>query len=341
MKKNLRYTVFLGLMILLTACASKSGEAEIEKTEKKVSSAKKSAATKAEDVLTDDKDWDRYPEDNIFGLAGIAKESEEGSTTLTLAFHFRKDSEIDSHIIAKYSSLSGMSKYGYFDFDTEEVEEQGDYFYVTVTYDSRIKLNTLLFDVGEERCNIDIEDGVSLTYCDFRNPELSKWTDQSYDAALQAWSDTGSRQQDNNLSSGIDHHEYTRLSIDSSSYEPANKIGSVTFSASDYKYRNESYNIYGEIETEAVTTLSFVLWDEDKTPDEQDFFRLYKADGGEYKEITPSDCAIIVGKGYDENHLYVDMESNALGELTEGDYRAEYGKYSVDFQLSMIREEVW
>ena len=139
----------------------------------------------------------------------------------------------------------------------------------------------------------------------------------------------------------VGYVRYTELAIDQTGYDTVSAEDGILFMAMDYGYRQPSYNIYGEIESDPDTSLRFYLLNEDGMAEEQDHFTLYQKTGNSYVDITPSDCTISTESFNGDPRLWIDMHSSLLGELTEGDYRAEYGDYTTDFRLTMQDFEVW
>lgn len=331
MKRASKYIIPVILTLSLTACGLPSGKTAAEK-----------AVSKYPGTESTSMAWEEYPEDNLFGLIAVGTESDNGVTTIVLVFDDPGKDGVDPAIIREYNTVSGVCPYGYFEFDETEITEKSGFCYVRLAYDSRITLNTVMFDIGDERCNVDFKDGLDLTYCDFRDPEENKWLYQAYDDSLQAWGDITDRQEINDaLSVGVDDpYVYTMLGIDESGYSASNTMGSVTIFVYGYDHKDESYNIYGEVKEAAQTTIEFNLVDDSGPIKEQDVFRLYRSEGGSFVDITPSDCTLNADPG-DGSYLSVKMQSSLLGALSEGDYRLEYGIYSVDFRLSEMTYEVW
>ncbi len=355
LKKNpMKRSIFAAclVMLLLIGCGKAAPEERgpfpVRKDGGAVRSGLSDAASGRDDVigsypgsLPDEAAWTEYPGDNIFGLRAVAGYSEKQSDFLILAFESLNASGFNDSIIRNSDYLTGYCPYGSFDFDDTELLEQGDYYYLKLSCDSRIDLKLVSFSKGDERCNIDIKDGIALTYCDFRNLEKTKRIRQSYDPKQAAWVEAGIEESDETPVASCDPSVHTELAVDCNEYEPSSTLGNVTFSAYNYRYSTERYNIYGETDQPQLTSLFFFLAGEDSTPDEESSFSLYVKDKNGYKEITPRDCQIVVTPDDVHNRLMLEMQSNLLGELTEGDYRAEYGKYSLDFRLSVQTYEVW
>ena len=68
--------------------------------------------------------------------------------------------------------------------------------------------------------------------------------------------------------------------------------------------------------------------------EEQDGFRLYRNEDGEFVDITPADVSLKAVIQYYGHIITLYMQSSELGGLPAGDYRAEYGPYYVDFKMS-------
>ena len=291
--------------------------------------------------LADTALWTEYPDDNILGLCGTCTDSSNSTTTMILAFRYLKKAEISDKIMNEYDYLTGMCPYGYFKFDDIKVLNAKNYYFVKLGYDSRISLTVISFDKEDERCNISFKDGVSLSYCDFRNLEKSRKVYQSLDPDTNVWNDTNENTINELPKEDTGYTQYTELAVDQSAYDPSNETDGVTFTALDYRYTQEHYNIYGEIEQDAATALRFRLSSEDHTIDEQNSFRLYQSVGNIFTDITPKDITLDTSFEKDDHYMNLTMQSNTLGEMSEGDYRVEYGDYSVDFRLSVQTYEVW
>ena len=234
----------------------------------------------------------------------------------------------------KYEYLQGACPYGYFQFDDSKVYDKQDFDYVKLNYDSRITLTDIIFDRGDERCVIRFDDETTLFYCNFKNPDKSQKTYQSYDTAKMAWGNRISEEKDAPPKESTGHSEYMVLDIDHSEYEPSHSSEGVTFSVGRYSRSWDKYNIYGEIEEAGVTVLQFGLECDLHRLAEQDSFRLYRKENGEFVDITPFDISLKADIGDYGHYMTLYMQSSDLGELYEGDYRAEYGPYSVDFKMS-------
>ena len=141
----------------------------------------------------------------------------------------------------------------------------------------------------------------------------------------------------------IEHVIYEELVVDKNDHEPVSEKDGTTFAAASYEHTKPWYNKSGEIEGEAVTTLYFYLVNQlgMGEPIEQDHFKLYRLTGNEYTEITPSDCIVNTWTNNGDSRLWIGVQSKLIGEMEEGDYRAEYGAYSVDFRLSEQVFEAW
>lgn len=329
MKSLAKILVPIVLTLSLTACGFSSGKTAAEKAVSKY------PGTGAETIV-----WEEYPTDNLFGLTAVGTDSEQGISTIVLVFAGPGKGGVDSGLISECTGVSGACPYGYFEFDESEITEKNGFCYVRLTYDSRITLNTVMFDSGNERCNIDFKNGPELTYCDFRDRDESKWLYQSYDVSVQAWGDITDRKESNNVCVDIGPNVYTMLGVDESEYSASKTVGDVTLIFCEYDHENAAYNIYGEVDKEEQTTLSFYLIDDNGLVKEQDVFKLYISDGGSFVDITPSDYQL-TAEAVDNSYLSVKMQSSLLGELSEGDYHLEYGLYSVDFRLSEQTYEVW
>ncbi len=285
--------------------------------------------------------WAEYPDDNLMGLCGTCSYDENGTTTLILAFKYLKKSEVSDRIMNEYDYLKGMCPYGYFDFDDSKVFNEKNYYFVKLTYDSRISLTTISFDKEDERCNISFKESIDLTYCDFRNLEKSRKVSQSLDPDTNMWVDPGEIINNELPQADTGYRQYTELAIDQNAYTPSAETDGVKFTALDCGYTREHYNIYGEIDQDPVSSLRFSLYCEDHPLDEQDSFRLYQSVGNTYTDITPKDLTLDTSFEKDGHYINLTMQSSTLGEMSEGDYRAEYGAYSVDFRLSVQTFEVW
>ena len=83
-----------------------------------------------------------------------------------------------------------------------------------------------------------------------------------------------------------------------------------------------------------LTVLQFELKCDTQGLEEQDDFRLYRNEDGEFVDITPADAGIKAVIQYYGHMITLYMQSSELGGLPAGDYRAEYGPYYVDFKMS-------
>ncbi len=349
----MKKTMVIGLIFItmLSGCgkeaadrgliAANSIDSVIPNETTSVSEPKQNVSEEFPEELPETAVWEEYPEDNMFGLNATTSYTEQDKTTIILAFAYLKDSDINDAIMYKADSIQGMATYGYFSFDSSEVFKEDDFYYVKLSFDSRIDLNTILFDKDNERCNVSIKDGLELTYCDFRKPEETRRLYQSLDPDRFVWEDVNKDVRDETPKEDTGYIQYTELAVDFDAYEPVSVKGDVSFMACDYGYLQESHNIYGEVDRDAETTLRFSLFDPNDAVEEQDHFKLYQQTDNGYTDITPSDHVINAEFSDDDHRLWIDMHSNLLGEMTEGDYRAEYGEYSVDFRLSMQTFEVW
>jgi len=317
----------------------RSGDSRSADTKSQGSTVKASEAYP--DTLPADAVWTEWPGGNLFGLTGMTANIEGETTTTILAFEYLEDGEVKDRIFRDPKYLDGSSPYGSFQFDDNEVIEEDDCYFVKLSYDSRIELTLLTFSNGDERCIINLRDGVDLTYCDFRDIEKSKRIRQSFDPDSGTWGNMSMEIEDETPRVDIGYTSYTELAIDEMTRESVSEKDGTIFTAMDYKYVQGSYNVYGEIEREPDTSLRFFLMNENGMPDERDHFALYQKTGSGYTDITPSDCTISTETFNNDPRLWVDMHSSLLGELSEGEYRAEYGEYTVDFSLSMQYFEVW
>lgn len=306
---------FIVLMLLFTGCGNKDFREEYPET------------------LPDTTVWTEYPAGNILGLCGIGTFSDQGTTTTIVAIDGSK-CEFNKRIMLKPEYLQGACPYGYFQFDESKVYDKQNYDYVKLNYDSRITLTDIIFDRGDERCVIRFDDETTLFYCNFKNPDKSQKTYQTYDTAKMSWGNRISEEKDAPPKESTGHSEYTILDIDHSEYEPSHSSEGVTFSVGRYSRSWDKYNIYGEIEEAGVTTLQFGLECDMHRLAEQDSFRLYRKENGEFVDITPFDVSLKADIDQYGHYITLYMQSTDLGELSEGDYRAEYGPYTVDFKMS-------
>ena len=209
-------------------------------------------------------------------------------------------------------------------------------------YESKIyEPKDYIFSKDNQRCIIDLENGVDFTYCDFTDDAKSKYKYQSYDSANNSWSEitTGENERPTDMYS--DYVKYTELAVDESEYPASKSFDSATFLYSGYNYSYEYRNIYGEIEEEAKTSLSFRIVDRDNTVYPRNSLKLFKLQGDTFVDITPSDAVLSVVKSTDGHDLTVTMESTDLGELEEGDYRVVYEDLDVNFRMTIQTFEVW
>ncbi len=315
MRKN--FFMVLILMFLLTGCGNKSFKDEYPET------------------LPDTVVWTEYPDGNIMGLCGMGTCDDQGTSTIILVFAPSK-AEVNKKIFLKPEYLQGACPYGYFQFDENSIYEKAAHDYVKLCYDSRITLTDIIFEKDDERCVICIGDKTDLFYLNMKNLDKVKRLSQSYDPAAMAWSDANEETKDETPTVSTGHSEYYKLAIDNSEYDPSKTTDGVTFTAVNYNHVMDKYNIYGEVEEAGVTTLRFGLSCDQDSITEQDSFRLYRKEAGVYIDITPADVSLKTNSQNNDHYLSLYMQSSDIGELAEGDYRAEYGNYSVDFRISEL-----
>lgn len=290
-------------------------------------------------------DITEYPEDNIFGLKSVREEDNGSSKTITFTFKIQKNGAVNSSIIKESNSISGLTPYGSFNFNESEVINKKNHFDVLLTYDSRITLDSVSFDFGDERCNIYLKEGLELIYCDFRDHNLTKRIHQNYNTESKSWNESYNEQETNEVSDGIGYYIYTVKEIDYSDETryPVNTFGHLKFKATEYRYTVDRYNIYGEVEAPSSTTLRFDFISDD-APIDVDFsesnVKLFAKVGDNYTDITPADIALTLKKYDNDKGLAIILESSELGDIEEGDYRVECGEYYVDFALAIHTEEV-
>lgn len=129
------------------------------------------------------------------------------------------------------------------------------------------------------------------------------------------------------------HSVYYKIDIDHSEYEPSHSSEGVTLTVCEYSHSGAIYN-NGETEEPELTVLQFELKCDTQGLEEQDGFRLYRNEDGEFVDITPADVSLKAVIQYYGHIITLYMQSSELGGLPAGDYRAEYGPYYVDFKMS-------
>lgn len=281
--------------------------------------------------LPDTVSWNEYPSDNILGLSGIGTYNDQGITTVILAIESRK-CEFDKKIILKYEALSGACPYGWFEFDESIIYDEHTYDYVKLSYDSRIAMDEIVFDRGDERYAITFGDELTLFYIDFSDPDKTRTSYQTFDADKMIWNDTILEIRDVPPTVSAGPSVRRILDIDDSEYEPSHTSEDVTLAVSGYEYKAPWYNIYGEIEEPGYTVLQFYLKCDIHGVEKQDGFSLYRKVDGELVDITPADAVFQYGVELYGRRISVLMQSSKLEELSEGDYRLEYGPYYTDFR---------
>ena len=301
--------------------------------------------------------WTYYPKENMIGLVASTRVQGESEDTIVLAFKYLNSSKNISNTIINYKYLQGSARYGYFSFNNPEVYKKKKLYYVKLTYDNRIvEPRIISFDRGEERINIDVsDDNIKVTYCNFKE-EIIVRKYQNYDSASGTWGEISIEKEEREPLVGIEPSIHTELQVDREKSWALEYPQGVKMYAEDYYYRNENRNIYGEIETPQFTDIGFsikyygkivgkeIIYEE--TPEEvlsyieDGNFKLYVKENGVYKDITPEDAEVEYYSA-DDLGIYYSMKSNLLEELTEGDYKLEYGGYSDEFTLSIQTQVVW
>ena len=303
---------------------------------------------------TDDAEWVFYPKDNIIGLVAIAKEYGDRDNTIILAFRYLKSAESISDTIIHYEYQGCRARYGNFTFDNPEISEEKQFYYVKLVYDNRIvDPQTISFDSGEERVNIDISDeNIELSYCYFGRKNI-RVKYQDYDAATGMWGEVTTDESNREPESGIPHSRWEELQVVDD--RPYIYPEGTNMYVDRYDYHGNYYNIYGEIDTPQVTQLIFSIRyygviegderiyddvNEDELNIKDGDVKLYIKKNGLYTDITPEDAEVEL---YSADELGVDytFKSSRLGELTEGDYKLEYGGYTDEFTLAVQTFEVW
>ena len=301
--------------------------------------------------------WTYYPNDNMIGLVALTKVQGESEDTIVLAFKYLNSAKNISNTIINYEYLDGSARYGYFSYNNQEVYKKKKLYYVKLTYDNRIvEPRIISFDRNEERINIDVsDDNIKVTYCNFKE-EIIVRKYQNYDSASGTWGEISIEEEEREPLVGIGPSIHTELNVDREKSWALEYPQGVKMYAEDYYYRNEKRNIYGEIETPQFTDIGFsikyygkivgkeIIYEE--TPEEvlsyieDGNFKLYVKENGVYKDITPEDAEVEYYSA-DDLGIYYSMKSNLLEELTEGDYKLEYGGYRDEFTLSIQTQVVW
>ena len=304
----------------------------------------------------EDVEWTYYPNDNMIGLVALTKVQGESEDTIVLAFKYLNSAKNISNTIINYKYLNGSARYGYFSYNNQEIYKKKKIYYVKVTYDNKIvDPKTVSFDKDEDRINIDIsDDNIKVTHCNF-GEEKTVRKYQNYDSASGTWGDISIEEEEREplISIGPDIH--TELQVDYEKSMPQNPEG-VNLFVDRYDYNYAYHNLYGEIETPQVTEIMFsirysgkIVGDEriyEEIPEDEYYIedgkcKLYIKENDTYKDITPEDATVEVDYYDDWMMANYTLKSSLLGQLTEGDYKLEYGGYSDEFTLAIQTYEVW
>lgn len=307
---------------------------------------------------TKDEDWTFFPKDNMFGLVGMVTENGDTENTIILAFADLKSAKNIKNTVINYKYLFCQARYGSFSFDNPQILEKNNFYYVKLKYDNRIiEPQFIIFDLDKERVIIDISsENIRLTYCNFGdNTIVRKY--QNFDAASGKWEDITTEEEKTPPVMDIPHDQWTELQVDEEKSGPSYLTEGVNMFVHRYDYSCDYYNIYGEIETPQVTGITFyirnfgvldgderILEDipEDEILIDDGDVKLYIKKNGSYADITPEDATV---EGYmtasDGTIADYTFNSSLLGELTEGEYKLEYGGYESEFTLAVQTFEAW
>ena len=132
------------------------------------------------------------------------------------------------------------------------------------------------------------------------------------------------------------HSVYYKIGIDHSEYEPSHSSEGVTLTVCEYSHSGAIYN-NGETEEPELTVLQFKLKCDTQGLEEQDGFRLYRNEDGEFVDITePTEFAVDVmagsliknpGGGLALSGGYIeggeDCKTNVKGIFVAGDVRTK------------------
>ena len=289
---------------------------------------------------TEDTEWVFYPKDNLAGLVAMKNEYTYNENSVVLVFRYLKSARYINNTITQNEFIGGRARYGGFSFNSCEIIEKKHFIYVKVDYDNRIVgFKTISFDKNEDRLNIDLsDDNIELVYCNFGDKIIIRKY-QTYDAAKGTWEEIIKEEEEREPETSIPYVQWTELQVvdGANSYEGDNGLR-ICVSQYDYKYNY--YNIYGEINNPQETKLTIYIFCNDKLSDEiiSGIYnvKLYSKN----KDITPEDFTVETNYS-EENTVAYTLKSNALGELTEGDYTLEYAGYNVDFELKVQTFEAW
>lgn len=290
-------------------------------------------------MLSEQAQWEYYPQENLFGLEAIAREVGERKTTIIMAFSRRTSAaDIDQKILKKSQYVTGSCRYGSFSFEGEncELSEQKHSFYIKLIYDNRIQLQCVSFDREDERDIVYLSDQLQLTYCDFRKKESYAWATQEFSREDGTWGERTERTKDNKVTATCGTTIYTKLAIVTyGNLPPQGTQDDLTLCVYDVAITNTSYNIYGEVTKPGAIRLKFWMdkEGEDAVVENWNAVTLYQKLDGQYVDVTPEDVKVelVYDKG---NSIKADLKSNLL-ELGEGDYRLEVDGCHVDFTLQV------
>lgn len=296
--------------------------------------------------LSEQAEWNYYPQDNIFGLSAIAYDRGTVTSTVVMVFANKSSAEdIDQGILRKPDYIVGSCRYGAFDFGEDEYEliQKKNSFYVRLTYDSRIEFTGVSFSKGDERENVNVSDHVGLIYCDFRDADKSSWASQDYSEEDAAWSERADRSEKKKENSTCDPIIYDKLAIvmREDGLPPVEEQDGVSICAYAYEFHRGTHNIYGDMTHEPEAVIRFWMKSEAGTEKLRhlDQPKLYLKRDDQYEDVTPSDLEASVET---ENATSITAyASTHLMELGEGDYRLEVSGHSVDFRIENQTFEVW
>ncbi|MBP5493858.1 MAG: hypothetical protein J6X97_02105 [Lachnospiraceae bacterium] len=294
--------------------------------------------------LDEDAEWVFYPEDNMIGLVAIAKEDGDRENTIILAFRYLKSAKNIRSTIINYDYLDCSARYGGFSFDDPELYEKKKIYFVKLKYDNRIvEPRVIRFDKDDERVNIDIsDDNIELSHCYFGS-KIIRVKHQNYDASTGMWGEVITEESNWDLEPGIPYVQWQELQVvdGANLYRSEDGIDIVVHR---YDYEYPQYNIFGEIVKPQKTEMYVYICCNDGLSDEIlseiNNVKLYHKNGESYEDITPKDFTV-EPNGLSEYQATYNLESDELGELTEGNYILKYGEYNVEFELKIQTFEAW
>ncbi len=322
-------------------------------------------------TLSDNAEWKFYPSDNLLGFVALAKDLDETDQTYILVFSHSPEQEGADNVIIN-GKLDCQCFYDLYEFDNQDISEQGNLYYMKMKCDKRIVLVSFGFNLenGDLRDYIRVEffgyDSVPkmklyyshFDYSSYPNPNNIK-KEQLFNDDTGSWEDVEDIKETNNGS--FSYYKWTELQVYENSPHSVTS-GDVTVSVISYKYTHGTYNVYQEPKDPPVTTICVSVSTTGKTgvEDIKDFdinnikpgnIKLYVKEGDEYMDITPGDFGIETessGKTkiaepdvWIESGRFINIKSNKLGELGEKEYMLVFEGYTIHFTLKVQTFEEW